>query len=546
VGRSRVSAFTRSMSRDDPGGTVTRHTRQLALSLLTGALCGAMLLMSAPIASAALPAIKHVFVIVDENESASTTFGAASPAPYLSQTLVSEGAYLSQYYGVGHNSLDNYIAMVSGQAPNPDTSSDCTIFADFPMGDGLDSSGQQTGKGCVFPADVPSLMSQLDGAGLTWRAYEDSMGADKTRDNPGSTSDVDCGHPELNTTDGTETETLTDQYATKHDPFVYFHYVIDNQSECNANVVPLTQLPNDLASAATTPNYVFITPDLCDDGHDPTCANGGAGGLAQADTFLKTWVPQITASPAFQQNGLLIITFDESEGDDTSCCGEVPGPYDLDNGVQPGAGGPGGGVVGAVLLSPFIYPGTVSSAPYNHFSMLGTVEDIFGLPRLGEAVGTTPFGSDIFLHHSTPVGSSAPPAVAPQDSGLTIRPNSLAVLARASGRHELTITYGDTQAATTTLAVLQLGRGYIKRGLTCTALKLHQARPKHAKACTSTKAVTSFTHVDSVGSNTLTFNGRVHGHALAPGSYELTLTPSLGTLNGSQVVGHFRIVKSGS
>jgi hypothetical protein len=94
--------------------------------------------------------------------------------------------------------------------------------------------------------------------------------------------------------------------------------------------------------------------------------------------------------------------------------------------------------------------------------------------------------------------------------------------------------------------VLQLGRGYIKRGLTCTALKLHQPRPKHAKACTSMKHVTSFTHLDSVGSNTLTFNGRVHGHALAPGSYELTLTPTLGTLSGDQIVARFRVVKGGS
>jgi hypothetical protein len=62
-----------------------------------------------------------------------------------------------------------------------------------------------------------------------------------------------------------------DEYATRHDPFVYVHYVIDNAAECNANVVNLNQLPTDLQRVATTPNYVFITPDLCDDGHDSPC-----------------------------------------------------------------------------------------------------------------------------------------------------------------------------------------------------------------------------------------------------------------------------------
>ena len=242
---------------------------------------------------------------------------------------------------------------------------------------------RRPGKGCVYPADVPTVMSQLDGAGLTWRAYEDGMGVDPTRDN---TVSGDCGHPVVGTaddTEGGESAAPFDEYATRHDPFVYFHYVIDNAAECDANVVPLSQLPTDLASAATTPNYVFITPNLCDDGHDSPCRDGvNPGGLTQADTFLNTWVPQITASPAFKQNGLLIITFDEASPSDASaCCGEIPGPGE----ALPGGTGPGGGDVGAVLLSPCIKPGTVSTVPYNHYSMLRSVEDIFRLPRLGYA-----------------------------------------------------------------------------------------------------------------------------------------------------------------
>lgn len=165
---------------------------------------GAGLLGAASVASAStsVPPIRHVFVIIDENESESTTFGPGSAAPYLSQTLVSEGAYLSQYYGIGHNSLDNYIAMVSGQAPNPETSSDCQTFSDF-ISPSLDANGQETGSGCVYPSNVPTLMSQLDGAGLTWRAYEDSMGSDPNRES------ATCGHPQVDQTDTTQAGEVT-------------------------------------------------------------------------------------------------------------------------------------------------------------------------------------------------------------------------------------------------------------------------------------------------------------------------------------------------
>jgi hypothetical protein len=161
-------------------------------------------------------------------------------------------------------------------------------------------------------------------------------------------------------------------------------------------VVNLDLLPHDLASAPDTPNYVFITPNLCNDGHDATCAGGGPGGLGQADAFLRKWVPMITSSPAFRgENGLLIITFDEaSTSDTTSCCGEIAGP----DSPLPGITGPGGGDVGAVLLSPCIAPGTVTQQPYNHYTMLRSVEDVFGLPHIGYAQlpGEAPFGPDIF------------------------------------------------------------------------------------------------------------------------------------------------------
>src|SRR3954449_4628569 len=111
-------------------------------------------------APAGPPPIRHVFVIVVENEDAATTFGPASPAPYLASTLTRAGAFVPGYYGIGHNSLDNYIAMVSGQAPNTETQADCPVFTD--MLPGLPASdGQVIGQGCAYPAKVKTVADQL-------------------------------------------------------------------------------------------------------------------------------------------------------------------------------------------------------------------------------------------------------------------------------------------------------------------------------------------------------------------------------------------------
>ena len=357
------------------------------------------------------PPIHHVFVIMLENEEGSNTFGSPPPSPYLATTMRAEGAYLPNYYGIGHSSLDNYIAMISGQAPNTDTQNDCGTFADFGA-PGVDVNGQETGLGCVYPPTIKTLPDQLTTAGLTWGGYEDSMGNNPARDN---TDNGACGHPVLNTADGTEAQTAADAYATRHDPFMYFHSIIDDHATCDAHVVNLNALPAALASAATTPNYVFITPDLCDDGHDGTCLDGRPGGYAGINAFLSKWVPMITASPAYADGGLLITTFDEGVGDSTSCCGEVAGPGSPTPGSSGGTpGATGGGKVGAVLLSRYIAPGTVSTTPYNHYSMLASVEQFFGLTPLGYAAGTTTFGSDVFTQ---PTGS--PPTVTSSTSTST-------------------------------------------------------------------------------------------------------------------------------
>jgi phosphatidylinositol-3-phosphatase len=348
------------------------------------------------------PPVGHVFVIVLENENASTTFGPDSPAPYLSKTLPTQGAYVPEYYGVTHESLGNYVAMVSGQGSNPETQADCQIYTDF-VGGVFGPDGQILGHGCVYPASVGTVANQLTARGLSWKGYMEDMGNDTTREA------ALCGRPQLNTRDNTQSATATDQYAARHNPFVYFHSITDNAVYCEQRDVPLSQLPGDLAKARSTPSFSFITPDLCNDGHDGdgtpgSCADGGPGGLPAADAFLRTWVPRITGSAAFKRDGLLVITFDEAEGDPqhpetadaSACCNEAQFPNTANNGGP--IPGMGGGKVGAVALSPFIRGGTVTSHPYNHFSLLRSVEGLFGLPYLGYANTPNPgsFGTDLF------------------------------------------------------------------------------------------------------------------------------------------------------
>jgi hypothetical protein len=364
------------------------------------------LLLSAAVAAAPLPKIGHVFVIVLENQGFGTTFGAHSPAPYLARRLVSQGALLTNYYGIGHYSLDNYIAMISGQPPNPATQDDCGVFSEF-VQTGSAPGGQAIGSGCVYPASVQTIAGQLEAAGLDWRAYMEDMGNDPAREAAA------CGHPRIGLPDPTERAEAADQYASRHNPFVYFHAIID-RPDCARHVVGLTALSADLAGA--TPNLVFITPNLCHDGHDGgeqgrRCVTGEPGGLISADRFLQQYVPKILASPAFAEDGLLIVTFDEADidGDDptrsdaAACCGEEDGPNLAGTGRKAGLVGPGGGRTGAVLLSPFIRPGAVSAVPYNHYALLRSIEDLFGLPHLGYAgaAGLASFGTDIFAGRGT-------------------------------------------------------------------------------------------------------------------------------------------------
>jgi phosphatidylinositol-3-phosphatase len=372
---------------------MSRH-RVMLVFLVVALALGAL---AVPAAGARkVPHVKHVFIVVLENKNWDRTFGKHTEAPYLAHRLRHRGAYVPNYYGIAHESAPNYLAMISGQAPNPDTQADCQVYSDFLPGIPT-SDGQYVGQGCVYPNGVETIANQLEDSGYLWKAYMEDMNADA----PAGKEDP-CRHPGLNQQDHTQSAHVGDQYAARHNPFVYFHAIIDFPT-CASHDVDLSHLRHDLRHRATTPNYSFIVPNLCHDGHDHPCVNGQPGGLRSANKWLRHRIPRILHSAAFHNRGLLIVTFDEAEAppgeqsgtDARACCNEQPGPNTANpGGPIPGAGG---GKVGAVLVSPCIRPRTVSKVPYNHYSLLRSVERNFKLPFLGYAgqSGLRPFGRDV-------------------------------------------------------------------------------------------------------------------------------------------------------
>jgi hypothetical protein len=156
------------------------------------------------------------------------------------------------------------------------------------------------------------------------------MGNDPARDTTvGTARGAACGHPATWAIDHTQKAAKGDQYAARHDGFTFFRSVTGNQAYCDAHILSFRPLPGDLTRVGTTPGFSWISPNLCDDGHDAPCVTGAPGGLAQAGCFLSQRVPKMMATPAYQDCGLIVITFDEGS-DSADCCGEASefGPDD--------------------------------------------------------------------------------------------------------------------------------------------------------------------------------------------------------------------------
>ncbi len=327
-----------------------------------------------------LPPVKHVFVIMLSDEPYSAVFGPSSAAPYLSQTLEHQGELLVRYYAVAHEELANEVALLSGQGPTLETSANCPNYtAITPASSGADE--QVLGAGCVYPVSTQTLLGQLQAKHLSLRAYV--QGIDEAGTQLGA-----CAHPALGQPDSTALQSAsTGAYATFRNPLVYFDSILQAPA-CASDDVGLEGLKGDLASAKRTPSVAYIVPDRCDDGNPTPCAAGAPAGLAPADAFLKRVVPEILASKAYKESGLLVISVDEAPSsgefaDSTSCCGQ---PLFPNAPAKTPSGAPrGGGGVGALLLSPYVKGATTNQELFNHFSLLRTIEDLFGLGHLGYA-----------------------------------------------------------------------------------------------------------------------------------------------------------------
>jgi hypothetical protein len=305
--------------------------------------------------------IKHVWLIILENKSYDATFSGLNNNTYLWKSLPKQGALLTQYYGTGHFSLDNYISMASGQANQTDTQSDCPYYTSFNAtvdtsgslntnpnyGQAVSKAGPNAApgaNGCVYPSSVPTLFNQLDAARVSWKGYAQDLNTTTTpvTDPSGPThsqGEAYCGSPyTAPVATGSTSQpnpggaNATDQYVPKHFPFPWFQSILSS-GDCNAKHIanvfdPANGLYHDLQSASTTPAFSWISPNNCSDAHDAVChannLSGGfsnpttanppvnyTGGLYASDLFLEHVVPEIEASPAFKQGGLIDITFDE-------------------------------------------------------------------------------------------------------------------------------------------------------------------------------------------------------------------------------------------
>jgi phospholipase C len=311
-----------------------------------------------------------VFVIMMENTSYNDLLSPSNPNTTFIQQLAANNGLATNYFGVTHVSLPNYIAATSGQT----------------WGTNSDDVGQAP------LLDHQNLVDQLEEAGVSWKAYMENLPF------PGDTV----------------TETPDGLYFRKHNPFLLYPDVYNNPARAN-KVVPLTQLTTDL-STGNVPRFVWITPNICNDMHGgaQTCPFPSsptdplqAKLYQDGDNFLRTWVTAITHSPAWTGRSAIFITWDEGGFEDQSPFGPTdisPGP---DSPILPatpvdpttGNGGDllggtvyGGGHVPMIVVARGIGH-RVDTSFADHYSLLQTIEQNFGLSLLGNAGDTVQVGN---------------------------------------------------------------------------------------------------------------------------------------------------------
>jgi hypothetical protein len=294
----------------------------------------------------AAPTFSHIYEIMMENTNYEDIIGNTVDAPYIN-SLANTYSFAANYYGVTHNSQPNYVASIAGDYFG--------LHADDP----------------TKTFDVQNIVDQLESKGLTWATYQQGL-------------------PSVGSTVNQNPATGSGLYVKKHNPFMLMTDILNNATRLQ-NVKPLDSLATDLNSGQA-PNYAFIVPDQCHDMHgvgngapygDPSCSYPPNFVLnhyliQQGDAAIKSLVTTIMSSKAWTPDSVIAITWDENESSGatnatrgyasaTGCCGSPTGD--------------GGGRV------PFIFVTsnplhTVSLRPYNHYSLLRTIEDNWGLPCL--------------------------------------------------------------------------------------------------------------------------------------------------------------------
>jgi hypothetical protein len=341
--------------------------------------------------------LKHVYTIMMENHALAQIIGDTADAPNMNM-LASTYGQATQYYGVTHPSLPNYLAAISGDFQgifddcNAGADITCEVEEFIPNSDDGTANALMTSQQSDNASMIPhwfsgrTIVDQLEEKGLTWVAYMGDLIA---------TGDTNGGAPIIPAADGGAPDVLN-LYAQKHNPFEYFQSIRTNTNRMQ-KIVPYTNFGKDIAGS-TMPNYVWISPDQCSDMHGvhaDTAAYADAGFCTGAtadsdmspdiikfgDAFVGDLVKKIMAGPTWNEGSAIIIVFDEDDYvRNDGCCGS---PTGMDGGYL------GGALVPAIVVSSLNPHPTKLMDPFNHYSMLATLQNIWGLGCLANTCGMT-------------------------------------------------------------------------------------------------------------------------------------------------------------
>lgn len=300
--------------------------------------------------------IQHIFYIMMENHATNQIIGNTADAPYLNSLANSYGV-ATQYYGITHPSLPNYLAAISGSFQG--------IWDDCPAGisvtcapeafaSSLTSGEYSSASNQPHMFNGQTIVDQLETHHLTWKAYMQSMPS------PGYTGDSYAG-----------------LYAQKHDPFMYFSSIRNNPARMQ-QIVPFTQFGQDMQSN-TIPNFVWISPDVCNDMHGAPACSSYDGLIAAGDSFVRSTVQIIMHSSAWKEGSAIVIAWDENDGGSGGCCKSPTGA----SGTILG----GADVPFIVVTSHGPRHIVLNTTAYNHYSLLATIEHVWNLGCIANTCG---------------------------------------------------------------------------------------------------------------------------------------------------------------